>query len=263
MRRLDKNFEFTNMTTAHWLNLLSSLPQFLSERGALFLLYKGAEIIHAYHSLQGIRPDLTGPFSTPSILVQQMQQREDVDAVFMIEQGLVVYLIAKMQGAFTPEMDIFQYLELAQTSLEEEFGRRFYIWPQEFWNKSLFKLFERTRSVLDALPINYLCLFTVFEENSIWASLIIEGVNGQIHRITSTQALEPASIRISDWQTDYPKLLELVRQKIGSPTLGVFIDDETLRFLLRSETPLEFIRQARRTNQIILDPVPSRIRNQL
>jgi hypothetical protein len=235
----------------------------MSKRGALFLLYHEAEIIHAFHSLQGSRPDLTGPFSTPSILVQQMQQREDVDAVFMIEQGLVVYLIAKMQGAFTPEMDIFQYLELAQSSLEDEFGRRFYVWPQEFWNKGLFKLFERIYSVLDELPSNYLCVLTIFEENTIWASLIIEGVDGQIRRITSTQALEPVNITITDWQTDYTKLLEVVAEKIGPPTLGLFTDDETLRFLLRSETPLEFIRQVRRTNQIILDPVPNRIRNRL
>jgi hypothetical protein len=263
MRRIDEDYQFSKMTISHWFNLLSSLPQFSSERGALFLLYQGAEIIHAFHSLQGIRPDLTGPFSTPAVHVEQMQQREDVDAVFMIEQGLVVYLMAKIQAAFTPEMDILQYLELAQTGLEEEFGRRFYLWPQEFWDKGLIRLFQRIRAVLDEFPPDYICMLTIFEENSIWASLIVQGMNGQIHRITSTKALEPYDVVIADWQSDYPKLLEVVTQKIGPPTLGFFTDDETLRFLLRSQTPLEFIRQARRTNQIIVDPIPGRIRNQL
>jgi hypothetical protein len=263
MRRLNENYEFVAFDTSHWFNLFSTLPQFTGDRGILFLLYQESEILQAYHSLQGSRPDLTGPFSSPPIVTQQMQQREDVDAVFMVEQGLVVYLIAKMQAAFTPEMDIIQYLELAQTNMEEEFGRRFHVWPKEFWNKGLFNLFQRTRALLDELPSEYICILTVFEENTIWASLIIQGIDGQVSRITTTKALEPLGIIINDWQTDYSKLLEVVAQKIGTPTLGVFTDDETLRFLMRSETPLNFIQQARRTNQIIVDPIPSRIRNRL
>lgn len=263
MRRLNENYELFAFDTSHWFNLFSTLPQFTGDRGILFLLYHGSEISHAHHSLQGSRPDLTGPFSTPPITVQQMQQREDVDAVFMVEQGLVVYLIAKMQAAFTPEMDILQYLELAQVSMEEEFGRRFHVWPKEFWNKGLFNLFQRTRALLDELPPDYICILTVFEENTIWASLIIQGSDGQIRRITTTKALEPLGITISDWQTDYSKLLNVVAQKMGTPTLGVFTDDETLRFLMRSETPLNFIQQARRTNQIIIEPIPGRIRSRL
>lgn len=263
MRRLNENYQFSDMNASHWSNLLSTLPQFTSKRGILFLLYHEAEIIHAFHSLQGSRPDLTGPFSTPSIVVQQMQKREDVDAVFMIEQGLVVYLIAKMQAAFTPEMDIFQYLEIAQTSMEEEFGRRFYVWPKEFWNKGLVSLFHRVHRVLDELPHDFICVITVFEENTIWASLIIQAAGGQINRITTTKLLEPLGITFTDWQTEYPKLLEIVKNKFGSPTLGFFTDDETLRFLLRSETPLNFIRQARRTKQIILDPIPGRLRGKI
>ncbi len=263
MRRLDEDYEFLDVETSHWFNLLSTLPQFASDRGILFLLYQGAEIFHAFHSLQGTRPDLTGPFSTPSVVVQQMQQRQDVDAVFMVEQGLVVYLLAKMQAAFAPEMDIFQYLELAQTGLEEEVGRRFYVWPKEFWDKGLFSVFHRTRAVLDELPPDFVCVLTIFEENTIWASLIIQGASGQIRRITTTKSMEPLGFTISEWQTDYTKIVEAVAQKIGSPTLGFFTDDETLRFLLRSEAPLDFIRQARRTSQIIIDPIPSRIRSRL
>ncbi len=263
MRRLNEDYEFFNVELSHWFNLLSALPQFASDRGILFLLYEEAEIIHAFHSIQGSRPDLTGPFSTPSIVIQQLQQREDVDAVFMIEQGLVVYLIAKMQAAFKPEIDILQYLEFAQTGMEEEFGRRFYVWPKGFWEKGIFSLFHRARRLFDELPSDYIFVLTIFEENTIWASLIVQGVEGQIRRITTTKSIEPLDVAISEWQTDYPKLLEVVAQRFGSPTFGFFTDDETLRFLMRSETPLDFIRQARRTNQIIVDPIPSRIRSRL
>lgn len=263
MRRLDENYEFFNVDVSQWLNLLSTLPELSSERGILYLLYQGSEITQAFHSLQGIRPDLTGPFSSTAIVIRQLQESESVDAVIMFEQGLAVYLLAKIQAAFTPEMDILQYLELAQDSIDEEFGRRFHVWPQEFWGKGMFSLFQRIRTLLDELPPDFLFVFAIFEENQIWTSLIIERVAGQIRRITTTRQLTPKSFEINEWQTDYVTLNQAVSQQINPPTLGFFTDDETLRFLLQSESPLDFIRQAHQRGLIIIDPIPSRIKSRL
>lgn len=263
MRRLGENYEFHHVDASQWFNLLSVLPQLSSKQGILYLLYQNSEISNAYHSLQGVRPDLTGPFSSPAVVVQQFQQREDVDAVIMLEQGLAIYLLAKMQGAFTAEMDIFGYLELAHENIVEEFGRRFHVWPRDFWDKGLFALLQRIRTLFDELPPDFVCVLAVFEENEIWSSLIVQRVAGQIRRITTTNELEPFEFQITEWQTDYSKLINAVAKHFVQPTLGVFTDDETLRFLLRSESPLEFIRQARRSGQIILDPIPSRIRSRI
>ncbi len=263
MRRLDENYEFLEVDPNQWFNLLSTLPQLSSKRGILFLLYQGFEIIQAFHSLQGTRPDLTGPISTPSVAIQQLHEREDVEAVIMVEQGLAVYLLAKMQAAFSPEMDILQYIELAQTSIKEELGRRYHVWPQQFMNKGLLSLFQRIRILLNEFPPNFICVLTIFEENDVWTSLIVESVDGQIRRITSVKLLEPFEFTIDEWQTDYPKLLKAIAERFAQPTLGFFTDDETFRFLLRSEAPLEFIRQARRSGQIIIDPIPGRIRSRI
>ncbi len=263
MRRLDEKYEFFSVNPTQWFNLLSTIPQLISTRGILYLLYHNTEIIHAFHSLQGSRPDLTGPFSSPTIAIHQLQQREDVDAVIMLEQGLASYLIAKMQAAFSPETDIFQYLELADKSIREELGRRFHVWPKEFWEKSLLSLLNRICQLLDELPPDFVCVLTVFEENLVWASLIVNRSQGQIKHITTTKHLEPLNFEIKEWQTDYSKLLKTVAQKLGQPTLGFFTDDETLRFLLRSETPIKFIQQALRTGQIIIDPFPGSIKRKI
>jgi hypothetical protein len=103
----------------------------------------------------------------------------------------------------------------------------------------------------------------VFEENRIWTSLIVEQVDEQIRRISSSQHLEAFNLSFDDWQTEYIMFNQAVTQLFGRPTLSIFTDDETLRFLIKSETPLEFIRQAYQKGQIIIDPVPSSIRNQL
>lgn len=263
MRRIDDNFRVLNVNPTHWLHLLSTLPQFIADRGILYLLYQETDIIHAVHSHQGARPDLTGPFSTPAIAAQQLQQREEVDAVIMLESRLASYLLAKMQALFTPEMDIFRYLELGKESLEEERGRRFYIWPPEFWNQGLFNLIQQMRTLLDNLPNDMLGLLVIFEENQIWSSLIFEFLEGRVHRIATLPPLSQIKISISDWQSDYPKLIEYVKEVIGRPSLGFFSDDETFRFLIRSQQPLEFLRQARKAGQIIVDPLPGRIRGQV
>ena len=263
MRRIAENYRVFDVATTHWTNLLNTIPHFFSERGVLYLRYHSSEITQAFHSLQGIRPDLTGPFSIPMTVIQQLQQREDVDAVIMVEEGLVGYLLAKIQAAFKPEMDILQYIELAQEGLKEELGRRFHVWPEEFWEKSTFSLFERVQTLLDALPPNMVFVLGTFEENQIWASLILLRVDGQIRLITSTKILEPFEFEIKEWQTDYQSLLKAVKEKLAKPTLGFFTDDETFRFLLRSDSPLAFIAQARKAGQIIIDPVPSRIRSRI
>ena len=127
----------------------------------------------------------------------------------------------------------------------------------------MFSLFQRIRTLLDELPPDFLFVFVIFEERQVWTSLIIERIAGQIRRITTTRQLAPKSFEIGEWQTDYKNLLRAVSQQIKPPTLGFFTDDETLRFILQSESPLNFIRQARRRGQIIIDPIPSRIKSQL
>ncbi|MFX0169678.1 MAG: hypothetical protein ACFE89_10035 [Candidatus Hodarchaeota archaeon] len=263
MRRLAEQYELLDIDPMQWVNLLSLLPELTAEKGILYLLFHGSEIIQAFHSLQGIRPDLTGPFSTPSIVIQQLQQREEVDAVILLEQGLAVYLLAKMQGAFAPEMDIMQFFEVAQESIEEEKGRRLFVWPDEFWDKGTFGFLGRIHKLIEALPLDFVLALAVFEENRIWASLIIQRSEGQIRRITTSQHLESFNLNFEDWQTEYIMFNQAVTQLFGRPNLGIFTDDETLRFLIKSESPLEFLRQAYKKGQIIIDPIPPSIRNRL
>lgn len=263
MRRLDDNFEFLNVNPTHWLNLLSAFPQFTTDRGILYLVYQENDIIHAVHSQQGARPDLTGPFSTPAIAAKQVQQREEVDAVIMMEYRLPAYLLAKMQAIFTPEMDILGYLELGKQSFEEERGRRLYVWPPEFWTQGILNLVHQMRILLNNFPDDFLCLLVIFEENQIWASLIVQLIGGQIRRFTTLPRLETTGIEITDWRSDYRKIVDFVETQIGRPSLAFFSDDEAFRFLLRSQAPLEFIRQARRSDQVIIDPIPGRLKGQL
>ena len=263
MTNLDRDFEFLNIDATQWTNLLSTIPLFQAEKGIIYLLYQEQEIFHALHSRQGHRPDLAGPFTTPETTTQQLQEKEDVDAVIMFEQALASYLLARVQAAFRPEMDILEYLEIARTSLQEELGRRMHIWPQDYWERSGFTIVQKLRSLIAGLPPNMLGIVVIFEENKIWSSLIFELTEGRVRRLSTTKMLEPWERPITDWQKDYRLILKQLETKMERPSFGFFTDDETFRFLLRSASPLEFIRQARRMEQIIFDPIPSQLRGKL
>jgi hypothetical protein len=260
---LNDKYQFFLVDVDQWQHLLSALPLFQFDRGGLYLLYHEQKITYALHTRQGRRTDFEIPFTSPALITKKLQEELDIDAVIMIDQTLAGYLLAKVQAMFSPTMDIFDFLDITRQSLEEELGQRFHVWPREFWNRSGLNLLQNIRMLLENLPKDLLGLVVIFKETEIWASLIIEIQEGKITRVTTTKALEPIDFTISDWQEDYKQITKRVEQLLGKPTIGLFTDDETFRFLLRSSQPLDYIRQARRLDQIIIDPLPSRLRTRI
>jgi hypothetical protein len=116
---------------------------------------------------------------------------------------------------------------------------------------------------LEELPEELLILLVIFREEEIWTSLIVQMKQGHVQRVTTTKALGPLEPPITDWHRDYARILSQMKGKGQAPAIGFFTDAETFRFLLRSTTPLEFLRQARRKGQVILDPLPGRLSRRL
>ena len=196
-------------------------------------------------------------------MVQELHERENVDAVVMLDQDLPSYLLAKVQAMFSSDVDVLNLLEMAREAIETELGRRLHIWPPEFWTSNLLSMIHNLHRLMESLPKDLFLLLVAFQENKIWSSLIIQIQGGQLKRITTTKSLHPLDRPITDWREDYKLLLNKMKEQIGRPTIGFFIDDEALRFLFRSSQPIDFIRQARRTGQIILDPLPSQLKRRL
>jgi hypothetical protein len=263
VRRINGELELLDVDATQWTNLLSILPFFEAERGVLSLVYQGTEILGAVHSRQGDRNDLKGPLTTPGAKAQQLRDREEVDAVVMLEQTLPSYLLAKVQAMFKPDTDILAYVEKVREAAEEELGRRLHVWPREFWTYNVLTLLHNVQRLLEGLPEDLLILLVVFREEEVWTSLIVQMTQGRIQRVTTTKALGPLEAPITDWHRDYTRILEQMKRKGQQPAIGFFTDDETLRFLLRSTTPLDFLRQARRKGQVVLDPLPGRLARRL
>jgi len=263
LKKINEKFEFIDADFTQWNNLLSVLPFFKIDKGVIYILYRGKEIINAVHSKRGQMLDLIGAFSSPEDTARELKEREDVDAVVMLEHELASYLLAKIQAMFNPESDILDFLSAVRKGLEEEKGRRFHVWPPEFWTFSGLVLLNSLVRLFNGLPNNALCLMVIFREQEIWTSLIAEITNGVLKRITTTKVLEPFTKPLTDYHEDYHMLIDRMTQVIGHPTIGFFTDAETFLFLLRSSSPLEYIHQARRTGQIILDPLPSSIERRI
>jgi hypothetical protein len=263
VRRIDEGLEFVDVDATQWTNLLTILPFFEADRGVLSVLYQGTEILGAIHSLQGDRADLKGPLTTPAAKAQQLREREEVDAVVMLEQTLPNYLLAKVQAMFKPDADILAFVERAREAAEEELGRRLHVVPREFWTYNVLTLLHNLQRLLEELPENLLAVLVVFREEEVWTSLIVQMLQGRVQRVATIKALGQLEPPVTDWHRDYTRILELMKRKGQQPSVGCFTDAETFRFLLRSTAPVDFLRQARRKGQVILDPLPGRLARRL
>jgi len=263
MSLLSDDFTVIDVDIHQWLNLLSALPLRRDERGTLYILYHREDILQAFHSRRGRIPTPTLSFTNPGEaaerLLEEQRRLEEAEAVVMVEQGLPHRLLAKIQEASASKSDILSLLESVRRSLQEELGRGLAVAPLQAWRADVLELMEKVRSVISMLPDNAVSLMVVFEGEQVWTSLIALKEDGRLRQVATTQALEPPKVLLSDWREDYPKLLELVRRRFGQVALGLFTDVEVFRFLMRSENPVAYLRQARRAGQIILDPLPRRI----
>lgn len=259
MSKISETFIFTDVDSTQYRNLLSALPLFRVERGILTVLYResGGKIINAFHSRYGWWSDVTLQFTTPEDTIRRLKDKENVDAVILLEERLAGLLLAKLQAGYTSEMDITNYLGMAQKTLQEMLGRWFHVEPLEFWSQNVLMLISRAQNLLKALP-NGLSLLAVFSGDELWTSLLAQKTSGKLTKISTIEVPEIQRLRISDWRTDYHQLLEQVQQRYGKPSFGLFTDSETFKFLLRSKHPSDFLQQARREEQIIINPTSAR-----
>ncbi|MFX1475546.1 MAG: hypothetical protein ACFFCO_08755 [Promethearchaeota archaeon] len=259
MNNISETFIFTDVDSRQYRNLLSALPLFQGERGILTLLYRESDgkILNAIHSHYGSWSDVTLQFTTPEDTIKQLKAKENVDAVILLEERLAGFLLAKLQAEYTSKMDFINYFLRAQEAVQEKLGIWFHVEPMEFWTQNVLMLFRKAQNLLKSLP-NGLSLLAVFSGDKLWTSLLAQKTDGKLTQISTIDVTEIQGLRISDWRIDYEKLLELVQQRFGKPSLGVFTDTETFKFLLRSSRPWDFLQQARREEQIIINPASVR-----
>jgi hypothetical protein len=110
---------------------------------------------------------------------------------------------------------------------------------------------------------NSTILFYLFDGNEIWTSVIIGIKNGNVEIFSSHNALVAQNVTIANWREDYKKIVSAVTGLIGRPSVGFFSDLRAFAEMSRARRTLRALKDARKRRDIIIEPLPVRIKTML
>jgi hypothetical protein len=99
-------------------------------------------------------------------------------------------------------------------------------------------------------------LLMAFQDNAIWFSLAGRVQDGKIVTLTTSQGLtEPGRPPPEgEWRVVYRDWLKACASRLGTPSLGIFLDVEAFRGLPFADDPVSHLMEAQSNGRAILDP---------
>lgn len=254
-----------------WANLFSlmdrrTIKRILNEsvrerppRKRLLIMYQGENVLKAWHSEKGSLLD-DFVWGGPSDL-ESVANRYEADRVTAIERGAIPRIYENFQRKInfkdTYVKQIFTIIEAVRAEIGK--GLLFYPEPKiphlsyDAVNQ-LFKIFA---------PDNATVVFYLFEGERVWTSLIVGIKNGLVDLITSHDALVADGIEIKNWRKDYKKINEAIERKFREPAIGFYADLVSFARIINSKKGLKALNAARKVDDVIMEPLPMKIRGLL
>ena len=254
-----------------WANLMSladraTLYRILGEtrkpmppRKRLVIVYQGTNVLKAWHSEKGsLLPDFqwSGPGDLEAVAVQ-----EGVDRVTAISRGAIPRIYEHFQRRTHLKDDYVRQLLTIFDAVRGEMGKNLNFYPKPTLPWLTYEVLNQAMRIL--LPNNSTIVFYLFEGNEVWTSLILGVRDHDIDLVTSHDALVAKGFVVGDWRADYKRILSEIGKLFREPAIGIFGDLVSMARILRSKKPLNALGATRSAGDIIMDPLPMRIRTLL
>jgi len=254
-----------------WVNLLSLAdknnlrrlagrpPRKRKPKTRLFVIYEGNRALKAYHTGKGSVLDgfrWPGPDN-----LEEVAWREDADVVIAAPRNAMALGFAAYQNKVDLEGDYAGQLIQAYNTFVSRVGRDVFIYPPRKLKTVNFDLLQRGFKYI--VPSNSAIILYIFDGDKLWASLIVGVGEADIDLITTHDALEAQGMRVTSWKKDRKKITSAVGRIFRKPSLGVFCQVEALAKVMLERKPLPALAKARKKEDIILDPLPWRLKAML
>lgn len=254
-----------------WANLFSladrtTIKRILNERiksrtprKRLLIMYQGENVLKAWHSEKGsLLEDFV--WSGPADL-EALANRYDADRVTAVERGAIPRIYEnfqkKMNFKDTYVKQIFTIIE----AVRAEIGKGLLFYPEPKIPHLSYEAVNQLYKIF--VPDNAAIVFYLFEGERVWTSLIIGLKNGVVDLITSHDALVADGFEIKNWRKDYKKINEAVARKFREPGIGFFADLVSFARIINSKKGLKALNAARKAEDVIMEPLPMKIRGML
>jgi len=254
-----------------WVNLLSLAdgnnlrrlagrrPKEHKPRSRLFVIYEGDRALKAFHTQRG---SVLGGFRWPGPdNLEEVARREGADVVIAAHREAMARGFATYQNKLDLEGDYVGQLIEAYNAFVSRVGRDVFIYPPRKLRHVSFDVVQRGFRYV--IPSNSSLFLYIFDGDELWASLIVGVTENDIDLITTHDALEAQGVKISSWKRDRKKITSAVGNTFRKPSVGIFCQLGALARVLLERKPLPALAEARKRGDIILDPLPWRIKAML
>lgn len=222
----------------------------------LTIVYQGTKVLKAYHSEKGSILEnfqWIGPKGLEEVACQ-----EDVDMVTAVERSAISRIMANFQAKIDMKDDYAKQMFSIGDALRDEIGNGLHFYPeQKIPNfkyetaQQIFKILTQDDSTL---------VFYVFEGNEVWTSSIAGIKDGNVDLYTTHDTLVADGFALTDWRKDYRRINDAIASKFRAPSVGFYTDLKSLARIMKSKKPVRALDNARKAKDVIIDPLPTRIK---
>jgi hypothetical protein len=229
---------------------------FTNRARQLIIIHENGRVLKAFDTQHGLRPDLkTQSVSDPPSLALQLYRAEQVDQVWVLERAALSDYSDALRTIYNPDEDGDRYFQRARLALDD--NPQLVRYPPRPRGMYLAGIsYEAFEKLIGRVPAGGTLVLGVFDEHSIWASLILRVERGKVGLITTTDAIMPIDVRIEDWRPAARLILDRVAAQIGAPFAGLFCAREAFIDLVTGDDKLAHFKALKTEGSIIFDPCP-------
>jgi hypothetical protein len=260
---LYKDVLMEDINVAQWRNAQTLLLDSAKERPRIVVLHDDGVVRKVAHSAGLPVNSPPSRVSSPSAAAQALYDANaaDVDFVAVFERRAFDAYFAAVQDSWDIDEDLDVFVQRTYALLDDyPDGMLTYPQPARATLGLQWRLGATHQETLDAarafVEPNSTIVLGVFDEGELWASLVLSfGEDGCVMSVTTA---DPEETELSGDRTRIATdVVEWVRAKHGSCSLGLFLDRPFAEAFLTSADKAAVLRDASKAGALLLSPVPA------
>lgn len=260
---LSPEIRITDVDGAHWVNLLALARRSnVVRRGWIVAFVDPAtddgvppRVVRALRSGAGEIDPASIEWHGPETPLEPIRRAHDVDRVLVVEDGAFATLLHDAEGKLDAQQDyVEQWLHILRAG-RERIGKGLYLEPRVLTRFPI-PSYAAVQGTFDRLwPDGRTLVLYVMDGDAVHTSMILGKRGGDIELLTTHAAIAGDVTIGRGWRREYRNVLAAVKERFGTPHLGIFLDLDTWR--RAAEGPRGTISREIARRHIVMDPAPA------
>jgi hypothetical protein len=262
---LHKNPLMADIDVDHWRNMQSLLLDSAKGKRRIIVIHENGEILKFVHTEREeiIRP--VDRVDNPQAVAEKVYKANPgkADFVMVVERRELERYFGEVQNSWRSDEDLDVYVHRMFSKLDE-YPAAVATYP----NKASSNLGLQWRvgstheeieeAVKDYVPANSTFVLGVFENDALWATLVL-GFDGEksVDNVTTVDPTELKSLK--GWKEVSKEVVEWVSKTYTPVSIGLFMDLETARKMFATADKKSVLKAAAVSGKLLASPVPQNL----